>query len=350
MAGCDGPEEAWHPSEKGAGKWDRPAPGRLLPKREREGKGAAQLGHYTLSAERPHLHGAFSRERPPVLTIQPGDTVRFSTMISSWQTGPDGPVLAPRDPEADRGHALTGPVAIEGAKPHDMLAVRVEQVRPAAWGQSGAGGGPWGLNREMGLEGVPRLRMGWTLDENRRTAANAFGHRVRVAPFMGVMGMPDSVAGWQSTIPPRRTGGNIDCRELVAGSTLYLPVGLPEGLFSVGDGHAAQGDGEVGGVAIECPMEQVDLTFSLEADPLLSTPYAATPAGWITFGFDADLDQAAMAALDAMLALMVKQLDLHDRAHALALATAVVDMRVTQLVNQVRGVHAVLRQEAFALL
>lgn len=308
------------------------------------------MARYTLSAERPQLHGAFSRERPPVLTIQAGDTVTFSTMISSWQTGPESPPLAARDPAADRGHALTGPVAIAGAKPGDMLAVHVEQVRPAAWGQSGAGGGPWGLNREMGLEGVPHLRMGWTLDADRRTAANAWGHRVRVAPFMGVMGMPDNVAGWQSTIPPRRTGGNIDCRELVAGSTLYLPVGVPGGLFSVGDGHAAQGDGEVGGIAIECPMEQVDLTFSAAADPLLPTPYAITPAGWITFGFDADLDQAAMAALDAMLALMVKRLGLPDRAHALALATVVVDMRVTQLVNQVRGVHAVLRQDAFAFV
>jgi acetamidase/formamidase len=116
-------------------------------------------------------------------------------------------------------------------------------------------------------------------------------------------------------------------------------------LFSVGDGHAAQGDGEVGGIAIECSMERVDLTFSLLDNPPIRTPFAETSAGLITFGFDEDLDRAAMDALDAMLDLMVARGLAPDRQHALAVATVVVDMRVTQLVNQVRGVHAVLRSE-----
>src|SRR5258708_28174351 len=101
---------------------------------------------------------------------------------------------------------------------------------------------------------------------------------------MGVRGMPPADPAQHTTQPPRVTGGNLDCKELVAGSTLYLPIAVPGGLFSVGDGHAAQGDGEVCVTAIECPMERVELTFELEPDLHLTTPRAHTPACWITFG------------------------------------------------------------------
>jgi acetamidase/formamidase len=301
---------------------------------------------HELAAERRTLHGTFARDADPALTITPGDTVVFTTLVSSWATDPSGTRFGPRDPERDRGHALTGPVAIRGARPGDTLKVEVKGVRPAAWGQSGAGGGPWGLNREMGLEHHPRVSMRWAIDRERREAANDFGQRVATRPFMGVMGMPADAPGLQSTIPPRRTGGNIDCRELVAGSVLYLPIEVPNALFSVGDGHAAQGDGEVGGIAIECPMERVELALSLEPHPLVATAYAETPAGLITFGFDEDLDRAAMAALDPMLDILMAKLGLPDRAHALAVATVAIDMRVTQLVNRVRGVHALWRPDA----
>ena len=133
----------------------------------------------------------------------------------------------------------------------------------------------------------------------------------------------------------------MDCKELVAGSTLYLPIPVPGALFSVGDGHALQGDGEVCGTAIECPMERVDLTFRLREDLRLTTPRANTAAGWITLGFHEDLDEAIMIALSAMLDVMCEQYGL-QRPDALALASLVVDMRITQLVNGVRGVHAVL--------
>lgn len=300
---------------------------------------------HELGVHRKTLHGTYDRDAAPLITVDPGDTVRYETLISSWRLDPEGTPFTPRDPERDRGHALTGPIAIRGARPGDMLAIRIDTVRPASWGESGAGGGAWGLNREMGLDGLPFLHMIWDLDPDAGLGQNRFGQRVRLRPFMGVMGMPADVAGLQPTRPPGITGGNIDCRELIEGSTLYLPVAVPGGLFSVGDGHAAQGDGEVGGIAIECSMERVDLTFTLKPDTPIHTPYAVTPAGLITFGFDEDLDRAAMAALDAMLDLMVNEHLAPDRSHALALATVVVDMRVTQLVNQVRGVHAVLRSD-----
>jgi acetamidase/formamidase len=144
-----------------------------------------------------------------------------------------------------------------------------------------------------------------------------------------------------STIPPRVTGGNIDCKELGVGSTLYLPIAVEGGLFSTGDGHAVQGDGEVSITAIECPMDRVDLTFELVDDMPLTTPVANTPAGWITLGFHEDLDEALVIALEAMLTLM-KRLHGLERLDALALASLTVDCRITQVVNGVRGVHAVL--------
>ena len=151
-----------------------------------------------------------------------------------------------------------------------------------------------------------------------------------------------------STTPPRIWGGNIDCKELVAGTTLFLPIPIDGALFSAGDGHARQGDGEVSQTAIECPLERLELTLSVEDGSELNTPIAWTPDAWLTFGFYEDLDEAAAAATDAMLALMRRELDL-ERVDALALASVVVDLRVTQLVNGVKGVHAVLRHDAIRI-
>lgn len=304
------------------------------------------MGLHEVSLDRHTVHGSFWREREPVLEIDPGDTVRFRTLISSWTTDPSGTPFERPDPVNDRGHALVGPISIRGAEPGLMLAVHIKTVQPAGWGQSGAGGGRWGLNDRLGLAESPRVRLDWRLDVEDGVARDQYGHQVALAPFMGVMGMPPDTPGRHSTIPPRRWGGNIDCRELVAGSVLYLPIPVPGGLFSVGDGHAAQGDGEVGGIAIECPMEQVDLAFDVVDNPPIDSAHALTPVGWITFGFHEDLDEAAIAALDAMLNLMVSRYAVPDRAQALALATAAVDLRVTQLVNGVRGVHAVLNPAA----
>jgi acetamidase/formamidase len=143
---------------------------------------------------------------------------------------------------------------------------------------------------------------------------------------------------------PRRGGGNIDCKLLVAGTTLYLPIPVDGALLSAGDGHAAQGDGEVSGTAIECPLERAQITLDLLDDELRS-PVASTPDAWVAFGFDEDLDFAAEQCMATMLDLMEKDLGYH-RSHALALASVVVDLHVTQIVNGAKGVHAVLRRDA----
>ena len=310
------------------------------------------MSHPTILPELGTLHGAFTRELPPILTIQPGDTVRFRTLDADWNLEPrrstrylEKPLqFEPRAPGQDDGHALCGPVAIAGAEPGMTLAVHVLDIVPGALGYTVVGGWPHPVNEYMGMADIEGTYLLWDLDAANMTGTNQHGHTVQLKPFMGVMGMPPAEPGLHSTGPPRVTGGNLDCKELVVGSTLYLPIAVSGGLFSTGDGHARQGDGESSGTAIECPIEQVDLRFELLPDMHLTTPRAQTPAGWVTFGLHESLDEAALIALDAMVDLMVEKYDL-DRHQALGLASVVVDLRITQIVNHTKGVHAVLASE-----
>ena len=295
------------------------------------------------------LHGPFSKDRKPILTIQSGDTIRYKTLDAGWGLEPflDGPPRRRFEP-AEPGHALCGPVEVVGAKSGMVLEVHVNRIVPGKWGWTCAGGFAHPVNQSLGLDDGEELYLNWELDSKTMIGTNQFGHQVALRPFMGVMGMAPSEAGMHSTSPPRFCGGNIDCKELVEGSTLYLPIAVDGALFSVGDGHAVQGDGEVSVTAIECPMDLVDLTLSVREDLLLSMPRATTPIGHITFGFHEDLNEATTMALEGMLQWMG---ELHglDRRMALALASLTVDLRVTQIVNGVRGVHAVLPYGAFKL-
>ena len=291
------------------------------------------------------LHGDFSADREPVVTIDPGDDVGLSTLDSWWSAGPyqGGPFPdRPRVAEfvVGAGHALTGPIAVRGARPGMTLEVRIDALVPAGWGTCVAGGWPSPLNERYGIvdNGVIHT---WTIDAEAMIARNQHGHTVGLRPFLGVIGMPPPEPGPHSTIPPRRFGGNLDCRELIAGSTLLLPIGVDGGLLSVGDGHGVQGDGEVAGTAIECPMDRVDLTIGLRDDLPIDGPVALTPAGWITLGLGDTLDDAAFAAMEGMIALLGR-LRGWDRPTSIALCSVAVDLRVTQMVNQVVGVHAVL--------
>ena len=153
--------------------------------------------------------------------------------------------------------------------------------------------------------------------------------------------MPPDEEGSQSTFPPRFCGGNMDCKELTEGSRVFLPVTVDGGLFSIGDGHAAQGDGEVGCVALECPMELVEVEFQLHPNMQIDFPRAHTSTDWITLGFHETLDEAAMIALDSMLDLIVEKCNL-ERKETLALSSLLVNLHVTQIVNGVKGVHAML--------
>ncbi len=301
------------------------------------------MATYSIEPERRTLHGHFSRDLSPVLTIQPGDTVVFRTLDASWYVEPFGKRFEPRHPVLDDGHALCGPVAIAGAEPGMTLAVRFDAIEPGDWAWSVGGGWPSPVNTRLGVEATPPNTHLWERDGD--LWRNQHGHTVRSRPFMGVSGIAPGEPSIHSTTPPRNVGGNMDCKELVAGSTLYLPIAAPGALFSTGDGHGVQGDGEVSGVAIECPMERVAITFDLLPDLSLTTPRADTPAGWLTFGFHEDLNEAMYIALEAMIDLLMERLKL-ERTDALALASLTVDLRITQVVNMVRGVHAIISHDA----
>ncbi len=299
---------------------------------------------HRLDADGRTLHGTFSPDRAPVLTVDPGDTVVFTTLDSGWSTGPwQGDAHEERHPawkEGD-GHALTGPVAVRGVDVGDTLVVRVVDVRPGAYGTTFAGGRPTPYNERYRLT-EEKAVLRWTLDPAARLGVDQYGHVVALRPFMGVLGMPPPEPGEHSTTPPRRWGGNLDCLELVAGSTLFLPVPVTGALFSVGDGHAAQGDGVVSGSAFVCPMARVELAFDVRRDVPTTRPVARTADGtWITMGLGDTLEDAVHQALDAMFGLLGRLHEL-SRPDAVALASVVVDLRVTQIVNQVVGAHAVL--------
>ena len=302
---------------------------------------------HQLLPERKNLHGHFSRDLPPVLTIAAGDTIQYTTLDAGWglENFAGGayqprPEFEGRVKRLDDGHALIGPVAIEGAEPGMTLAVEINTIRPGKWGWCLAGGWNHPVNRRLRIKDHGTVHA-WELDAEKMIGRNHLGHEIALRPFMGVMGMPPVEPGIYPTAPPRPCGGNMDCKELVVGTTLFLPISVAGGLFSVGDGHAVQGDGEVSITAIECPMELVELTFHLRDDFPLEVPAARTPDAWITLGFDKDLNKAMYTALEAMLALMGRLHNL-ERLDALALASLAVDLRITQIVNGVRGVHAVL--------
>ncbi len=283
---------------------------------------------HELPLERRSLHGHFSRDLPPVVTIDAGDTVAFATPNAGWMLDRTTE-FGPRSSPEDDGHALAGPIEIRGARAGATLVVGIDEVTP----------GPWGATFTE-----PPHRIDWDLDGVHGRAST--GQVVTLRPFLGVMGMPPVGHGVHSTIPPRPQGGNIDCKELVAGTTLYLPIPVDGALFSAGDGHALQGDGEVSGTAIECPSS-ARLTLDLCDDLPIDWPCARIGGAWLTFGFDAELSLAAKKAVDGMVALMGR---VHGLAadDALALASVVVDLRVTQVVNEQLGVHAELRDDAWS--
>jgi acetamidase/formamidase len=296
--------------------------------------------------ERRTLRGSFSRNYPPVLEIEPGDTVVLSTPDVSWcMSPPPAEPIYERDPERDAGHALVGPIAVRGARAGQTLEVRIEEVRVGPYGFTASGGRSTPLNDRLGLTEEAETLLVWALDPDRLVGRDQYGREIDLRPFPGVLGMPPPEPGIHPTPPPRIWGGNIDCKLLVAGATLFLPIPGDGALFSAGDGHARQGDGELGQYAIECPLERLRLRLDVRDDLEPATPVARTPEAWVTLGFHEDLDEAAAIAAGAMLELMERELGV-EPSEALALSTAVVDLRVTQLVNGVRGVHAVWPHDA----
>jgi acetamidase/formamidase len=286
------------------------------------------------------IHYKWNASIAPALTIDSGDVVVVET-----RTGEDDQLRrdsTAADVEAldmRRLHALSGPIAIREARPGDTLAVHIEEVTPGEWGftmqRPGAGM----------LLGFPAYLRTYRFESG--AVEFAPGLRVQLKPFLGVMGVAPA-DGEHSTVPPGPHGGNLDCRDLIAGATLLLPVFVPGALFSCGDGHAAQGDGEVCVTAIECAVT-ARLRFEVRTDARLAEPRAETADALMTLSAATTFEQAAQQCLHAMLDLIQERTGL-ERADAYALASVAVDLRVNQVVNRpMIGVRAVLPKAVLGL-
>jgi acetamidase/formamidase len=301
-----------------------------------DGKGILKHGvsHYSLAAER--LHFAWNNALTPVLEIDPGDEVTIDTWDASghqiqrhW-TSADAPKRV-RKPGV--GHALTGPIHVRGAQAGQTLGVEIREVRPAAWGWTSFGPG-----RGLLPEDFPRHHLQiWDLEDGKY-GYGMQGVRVPLAPFCGVMGVALAEPGEHSTVPPRRVGGNMDVRQLTAGTTVYLPMEVDGGLFSVGDAHAAQGDGEVCVTAIEMDSTTT-LRFSVSEtsvrEPRLQLSGPPTRIAGAYHGCMAhapDLMQAARNATRYLIEWLCQTTRLSaDDAYVLASVTA--ELRISQIVD-----------------
>ncbi len=287
-----------------------------------------------------HHHFGWDNSNPPVLTVAPGDSVEFETVdASGGQIDTESRVADVAALDFAKVNPVTGPVVIDGAEPGDALKVTIESFVPSGWGWTAIIPG-FGLLADQFTE--PALNI-WTYDAQALTpAAYGPGGRVPLKPFCGTIGLAPGDAGLHSIVPPRRVGGNMDIRDLCAGTELYLPVEVAGALFSVGDTHAAQGDGEVCGTAIESPM-RIALTFDLVRGAELRFPRYETPGpvsrhfdgkGYhVTTGIGPDLMQGARDAVSGMIDLLGT---LHGLAgpEAYMLCSACADLRISEIVDQ----------------
>lgn len=296
--------------------------------------------------------GYFDAALPPVATISSGDTITLSTVSGRPDDLPSSPfMMADLLAEIHRtvpmklpGHICTGPVAVAGAMPGDVLEVRIKSIDLHY---------DWGYNRVRPLAGAlpddftETHLMHIALDQDRMVGRLPWGLELPLKPFFGVMGTaPPPQWGMVSTLPPRRNGGNLDNKELVAGTTLYLPVFVEGANFSAGDGHGAQGDGEVCVTAIETGLIGT-FEIHLRKDMSLVWPLAETPDHMITMAFDPDLDTCVVIALRQMIDLIVARTGL-ERHEAYSLCSLAADLRVTQVVNGNKGIHVMLAKEYLA--
>jgi acetamidase/formamidase len=297
--------------------------------------------HRLARDDQRNIHYAWDPAIPPVLTVSPGQEVIFEA-----RSGEDDQVQRTSSVEdlelvdLSRLHALSGPVAVRSAQPGDVLVIDILELEPADWGFTMMRPGTGFLN------GFGSWLRTYPIDRVRGVIEFAPGIDIPLAPFLGQMGVAPA-DGPRRTIPPGTFGGNLDCREMVAGTRLRLPVFVPGALFSCGDGHAAQGDGEVCLTAVECAMT-ARLRFDIERLPWIRGPLLETAEEWLTFGAAPSLEAAATEALEAMLDLLGQVAGL-DRSSAYGLASGAVDLRINQLVNRPHfGVRAAVRKALLA--
>ncbi|MEE8145272.1 MAG: acetamidase/formamidase family protein [Kiloniellales bacterium] len=287
-----------------------------------------------------HSHLGWDNSFAPQLTIAPGETVEFDTVdASGGQLGPDSTVEDVANLDFAKVNPVTGPVFIDGAEPGDAVKVTLLEFGASGWGWTASIPG-FGLLADQFPD--PALSL-WRYDPvSLAPAAYGPGGKVPLKPFCGTIGVAPAEPGPHSIVPPRRVGGNMDIRDLSAGSQLYLPVEVPGALFSVGDTHAAQGDGEVCGTAIESSMK-IAARFDLVKDANLAFPRFTTAGpvsrhfdekGYeVTTGIGPDLFEGARAALSGMIDLLSARHGL-AAVEAYMLCSVAADLRISEIVDQ----------------
>lgn len=293
--------------------------------------------------------GYFDAAVEPVLEIESGDTVVVGTVSGAPEYMPGPPLQIPpalarihEELEPELGpHILTGPIAVRGARPGATLEVEILDITlDTDWG--------WNVHKP-GLATLPEEEFPepWIrhipIDRDGMSATLPWGTTLPLSPFFGILAVaPAPSLGRVSSKPPDLHGGNMDNKELVTGSRVFLPVFTDGAKFSIGDGHAAQGDGEVSLTALETCLTGT-IRLSVHATEPLRAPRAITPSHYITHGFEPDLDRAAEDALRDMIRWMSGLLDIRPD-EAYMFASLAVDLHVTQLVDGNKGVHAMLRR------
>jgi len=313
--------------------------------------GAGKTHRLKATPETVHT-GFFDAAIPPVLTVDSGDTVVLNTLMLMDGQLRCGMTLeelvAKRQTYIDRkmgSHTLTGPIFVKGAEPGDVLEVRIQKLIPIGCGVNYHY--PSAMNKGGLPEDFPQGQfMSFQLDVLKMEATFAPGIVIPLKPFMGVMGVAPKPGERMPAAVPDYFGGNLDLKELVAGTQLYLPVNAPGALFSTGDAHAAQGDGEVNVTAIETAMEEAVFQFVVRKDMKLGRPMAETETHWITLGFHEDLDEAVKIALRDAIRFISRTHGLTPDG-AYALASLAVDLRVTQIVDGNKGIHAMIPKAIF---
>jgi acetamidase/formamidase len=274
----------------------------------------------------------------PVLEIESGEVVELEAAdASGGQLGPDSTTAEVAALDFERVNPITGPVFVRGAKPGDVLAVEILELRPREWGWTAIIPGFGLLADEFA---VPWLRIS-QVDEERGRVRFGDGVSLPFAPFPGTIGVAPAEAGRHSVVPPRRWGGNMDIKHLQPGSTLYLPVGVDGALFSVGDTHAAMGDAEVCGTAVETAMD-IAVRLTVCRDLNVHYPQYEVPAGQLArgetssyhvcTGIHEDLLEATREATRAMIDHIVQRHG-RDRQEAYAIASVAVDLRIHEVVD-----------------
>jgi acetamidase/formamidase len=311
------------------------------------------MATHKLDASPETVHwGFFDAALKPLVTIDSGDTITISTVSGSlgYLPKPESGLTVPPElaaihqkvqPKLGGPHILTGPVAVRGAKAGQVLEVRIKSIELHQ---------DWGYNTIRPLAGAlpddfKTMRMiHIPLDKKRMVGKMSWGLDIDLKPFFGIMAVaPPPAWGMINSPPPRRNGGNLDNKELVAGTTLYLPIHTDGALFSCGDGHGVQGDGEVCITAIETGLVG---TFELivRDDMTLEWPLGETPTHMMTMAFDPDLDDCVVIALRDMIKLICARTGI-SREDAYTLCSLAADLRVTQVVNGAKGIHVMIEKK-----